>query len=273
MSVPFDLHVHTSFSDDGEGTIEEFCERALELGIRELGFAEHVDLCPADPHYNFLDYGSYHDAVHAAREKYKGRLSIRLGLEITYLPSIAGEIRSWLEGKDFDYLIGAIHLLDDGQACVSEEDTAHEYFKSRDPVEAYENYFDHVLELVKSGLFDVLAHLDIINRYGLNYLGRFNYGQFYGQIRRILEGVIKRDMALELNASGLRKNINIPHPHPDILKIYYELDGRLVLPGSDAHSPEDLGACLPEAVEFAQRANLDDFVSFENRMPVYLELK
>jgi histidinol-phosphatase (PHP family) len=269
--VPFDLHLHTRLSEDGEGTIEGYCEKALEMGMSELGFTEHVDLCPTDPHYNFLDYERYRGEISAARARYQGRLAIRMGMEVTYLPSIAKDISDYLEGKDFDYLIGAIHLLDEGAGCISEQEPAHEYFKTRDPVEVYENYFELVLEMVRSGLFDVLAHLDLINRYGLNYLGKFEYGRFYGLLRRILEGAIKRDMALELNASGLRKNLGQPHPHQDILKMYYELDGQLILLGSDAHSPGNLGACLDEAVEIATRIGLNTFVSFEGRMPVYLE--
>jgi histidinol phosphatase-like PHP family hydrolase len=51
-----DYHVHTSYSFDASGTIDEVCAIAAARGLREVGFTEHVGIDPSDDAYGTLDW-------------------------------------------------------------------------------------------------------------------------------------------------------------------------------------------------------------------------
>lgn len=43
-----DYHVHSNFSCDGKSTLFEMSQRAIDLGIEEIGISEHMDFEPKD---------------------------------------------------------------------------------------------------------------------------------------------------------------------------------------------------------------------------------
>jgi len=266
-----DLHIHSQLSHDGKAEIKDYCEQALNLGIKELGFCEHLDLFPKDPHFGIHNYQLYKREMEKAREHYPN-LKIRMGLEVTYLPEIEKEIREYLENKDYDYILGAVHLVDEGNSTISEQEPAQLYFGRKEKEECYQGFFELVLRAVKSGLFDGIAHLDLVNRYGLNYFPDWEWRFHYGIIKRIFEGIIKRGMALEINSSGLRELPKRPYPEKDLVKLYQELGGEIITIGSDAHSPEFLGAGLAEVIQELKSLGFSRLSSFERRNPQWIEL-
>jgi len=266
-----DLHVHSSFSFDGQGTVQEYCEQAVSLGLQEICFLEHLDLYPQDPYCRYLDDAAYAAAIAEARAKFQDRLLIRMGVEVTYLPSLEKEIAESIEGKGYDCVAGGVHLIFGGEGGISEEMEALETFARHEAEEVYADYFEHVAGAVRSGLFDVICHLDLVQRYGIHHLAQFEYGRFYSTLRRILEGMVKREIALEINSSGLRQTPQAPYPSAPILQLYRELGGQLITLGSDAHQPGHLAEGLAESWEVAEKAGRFRPVSFQARTPVPLE--
>jgi hypothetical protein len=112
------------------------------------------------------------------------------------------------------------------------------------------------------------CHLDLVQRYGVHHLKEFEFSRWYGQLRRILEGLIKREMALEINSSGLRQSPQSPYPSRAILKLFRELGGQLITLGSDAHQPVHLADGLEQCLELARNLGGFQVVSFQNRLPV-----
>jgi len=266
--APFDFHVHTSFSHDGEGTVEEYCERAALQHLKAVGFCEHVDLDPRDFVSGRHDYEAYRAAVTEARQKWGDRLIIRMGAEVGYVPRIHDEIRGFLQEHPYDFVIGSVHAIGDGASGVSDEYEALETFARMELMEAYEEYFEAVRQMVVGGQFDAVGHLDLVNRYGVNYLPeRLEWGRFYGTLRRIFEGVIKREMAIEVNTSGLRQGPQATYPPRELLQLYREVGGEKVMIGSDAHCLKDLGAGVPTALKLARDLGLNPFVCFRERSP------
>jgi histidinol-phosphatase (PHP family) len=267
-----DLHVHSTVSHDAKSTIDEHCAAALEKGLVEIGFSEHLDLCPTDKHCGLHDYARYKSEIESARKKFPG-LKIRMGVEVSFLPADLAAVAAFLSGKDYDYALAAIHLVADGKFTVSEREPCLAYFATKTPEECYREYFGIALAAVRSGLFDGLAHLDIINRYGLEVEPEWEWRSYYAVLREIFEGVIKRNIALEINTSGYRQQPCRPYPDKDVIKLYRELGGNMITVGSDAHNTDNLGSGVPQAIKLAQSLGFKQLTSFERRVPQCLELK
>ena len=266
-----DLHIHSALSHDAEPTIREYCERARETGMMELGFAEHLDLSPTDPHCGKHDYQKYRAEIAEARREFP-ELKIRMGVEATFLPSDKKVFMEYLDGKEYDYVLGAVHLLENVAANISEEEPCREYFSRKDAEQCYAEFFELTLELVKSGIFDALAHLDIINRFAVNYAPNWEWRPYYGMLRRIFEGMIKRQMALEINTSGWRQAPGRPFPETELVRLYRELGGKMVCIGSDAHRLEHLGCGCGRALELARELGFSQVVTFERRNMIWITI-
>jgi len=268
-----DLHIHSAISHDGTAGIREVCRKAQELSLGEIGFTEHLDLHPSDPHFGLHNYEQYQEEIERARKEFP-KLGIRMGVEVTYLPGIRKEIQEYLEHKEYDYVLGAVHLVEDGRTTISEEEGCRDFFARKDSGECYQEYFELALETVRSGLFDAIAHLDLINRYGLSYCPEgWEWTAYYGLVRRIYEGMIKRGMALEINTSGLRQGPNRPYPDQDLLEFYRELQGEMITIGSDAHQLENLGFGVEPTLNLVRHLGFSQVVSFERRNVIWLEIK
>lgn len=268
-----DLHVHSDCSDDGASSIADYARRAAELGLVEVGFCEHVDLDPRDKGYGYLKPKCYDQEIAAARAQVS-QVRLRQGIEIAYQAGREHEIRDWLDGHAWDYVVTSVHVVDyaDGWAIVSEPRTANAYFANHNQRQAYVPYFEELLKAVQSGFGDVLGHLDLVKRYGTAYYGPFDPFRFEGEIRGVLQAAIVRGMGLEINTSGLRQSPAEPYPALPVLHWYCELGGNILTVGSDAHHSDSLGAGVPEALDLAREAGFQAVATFEARQPQWIDL-
>ena len=247
-----DYHVHSTCSGDGKATIDEMCSRAVELGIREIAFTEHVVYNPADICYRTFDLDLYRSRIEAARDKFGG-LRILTGTEFCdphVYPVQLGEAQSW----GLDMILGSVHWVGDAMISVDS-------FTGLDVMETYHQYFDEVLKAVQTGGFDVLAHFDLVKRFGVRHLP-FSVEPLRKQIKAILEVMIGRGIALELNTSGLRQPCAETFPGRETLELYRSLGGELVTIGSDSHRTEQLGFGLKEGMALLQSVGLGRIRSF-----------
>ncbi len=268
-----DLHVHSTCSGDGESSIAEVALQAATLGLAEVGFCEHVDFDPRDQDCGYLNPASY-DREMANARAVAPQVHLRQGVEITYQARLESEIRTWLEGRTWDYVVASVHLVDydDGWAIVSEQNTSAAYFATHDQRQAYSPYFEEVLCAARSGLGDLLGHLDLIKRYGVAHYGPFEPADFADEIRAILRTAIGRGVGLEINTSGLRQSPGEPYPTLTVLRWYRELGGEILTIGSDAHRAGDLGAGVREALALAEEAGFRAIASFEQRGIHWIDL-
>lgn len=255
-----DYHVHTERSGDGSGSILAACASAINTGLTEICFTEHVDFEPTDSCYGTFDYTLYRDQVDAARDAFADRLTIRCGVEVDYQDKFSSQIGDFFDGKYFDYVVGSAHYVD-GILLENHRD----YFPGKELNEAYRPYFDNVLAVVETGWFDTLAHMDLCKRHGTKYFGPFDLEPFWEQIVNILKAVIDKGMTLEVNTSGLRQFPKETYPSKEIMEQYYKMGGKSIIVGSDAHNPNDIGTGISTALDMIKKVGFGSIDTYSER--------
>ena len=264
-----DWHVHPDYSLDATGTIDQYCRRALELGLEEICFTTHYDSDPfrkdEDP---FMRIGGklvplneesvqrYINEVGEAKKKYnRSGLRVNVGLEVDYAPHIEEELRQNLSKFDLDYLLGAVHCLD--HIAISASNEAERYFVKKSMEETVEEYYNILRQAVTSNLFDAIAHLDIYKKYGLGFYGDNILTSHRGLVEPILEAMVKHNVGMEINTGVLRKGHREFCPGREILKTALQMGVRIAAIGSDAHKIEHLGMGIEEAYHIVDNLKRD----------------
>jgi len=251
-----DIHNHTTLSNHAVGTMEEYVKKALDLGIDVYGFSEHAPMKNFEDGYRLVlekkDF--YENEVKILKEKYSKNIEILLGYEVDYLEGdyILDEIKN----ANVDYLIGSVHYL--GSWGFDNPEFIGEY-KNRDIDTIWQEYFDAIEAMAKSGIFNICGHFDLIKVF--NYLPKKDV-----KIMALnsLKAIKKANMVMEINSSGFRKPVKEQYPSRDILELAYELDIPITF-SSDAHSVEHVGFKYDEAISLAKEIGYTQCVYFKNR--------
>lgn len=252
-----DCQVHSYRSHDGRASIQEQCEKAIELGLDVLGFTEHKDFDPADPVVNHFDYARYMDEIRQARHEYGKRLKILAGVEIDYQKWFEDKIFDYLEQHSFDFVMGCVHYVDREMLMTPE------YNQGRTKRQAYTDYFRAVKDSVESGFFHIIGHLEYANRRGIAAWGTYEANEYREELTAIFEAMIPRGVALEVNTAGLHQNIGLTYPTRDTVALYASVGGALLSVGSDAHHPDQLGYSYDTALQIATDNNLSHLSIWE----------
>ena len=258
MSLPADYHMHTPLCHHAVGEPTHLAAQALRLGIPEIGFTEHSPMARDD----FDDWRmitselpAYFAKVDKARKDHP-QLTIKIGLEVDYLPGQEDWIRDLASRHPWDYFIGSVHYVDswaiDNPALISE-------WKHRDAMEIWTAYFERLTMAAESGLFEIIGHADLCKKFG-----------FYPQqdctplFSRFLQAAKRSGSAIELNTAGLRKDCHEIYPSPRILHMAAQI-GVPITFGSDAHAPGEVGMNFAEAVQLAHSAGYTHACRFTAR--------
>ncbi len=249
-----DLHNHTIRCNHAEGTVDEYIQKAIALGIDIYGFSEHAPM-NFDENYRlcFHEMKSYEKDVLYAREAYEGKIEILLGYEIDYLPNY---INHKVLDAEVDYLIGSIHFINEWGFDNPEFIGGYE---GRDINEIWQSYFDAVESMAKSGLFDIAGHLDLLKVF--KFLPTKDVRIL---AKNALKAIKKADMTIEIDTAGLRKPIEEIYPSRPLMEEIYELDIPITF-GSDAHSIEHAGHGYDAAVSLAKEIGYTKAMTFRNR--------
>ncbi len=229
-----DYHLHTSLCKHAEGEIHEYIEAAIEKGITEICFADHIpmpDGFDAEHRMDPKEFDQYVEKIEHIRVKYRG-IHILIGIEADYIEGYENYLRDFLAGYPFDLVIMSVHFIKkwaDKQWVFSYE------YTNETLVQQYKDYFDAMVKGIQTGLFDIVGHLDLIKRPKRPVL-RSNSRE----VERVLDAVKKAGMSIELNTSGLRKHIAEPYPDMEIVEMAIGKEIPLVF-SSDAHKPEHVG--------------------------------
>jgi len=249
-----DLHNHTTRCNHAKGTVDEYIQRALELGIDIYGFSEHAPM-DFDPKYRlaFEEMEAYTSDILTAKEKYKGDIDILLGYEVDWLQ---GHMSEKVLNADVDYLIGSVHFIDKWSFDNPEFIGAWE---NKDIDEIWKAYFEATEAMVKSGLFDVVGHLDLIKVF------KFMPKQDVRVLAKdVLEAIKKSNMVMEINTAGLRKPIGEMYPSRALLEEAYALDIPITF-SSDAHAVDQIGLGYDLATTLAKDIGYTKAVTFQGR--------
>ena len=262
-----DYHFHTDFSGDSQTPAHAQLEQAISLGMKSLCVTDHHDY-DVDSVIDFtLSADRYMETMTALKEEYRGRIDLRIGIELGLQTHLKEYFKELLSAYPFDFVIGSTHF-------INRKDPAYpEFFEGRDEREAYLQYFQVTLNNVKNlDTYDVAGHLDYIVRYGPNKAAYYSYEAYRDVLDDILRAVIESGKGIECNTAGFRKGIRQPNPCVPVLKRFKELGGEILTIGSDAHVPEDLGADFQKARELLLECGFSYYTEFKGRRPEFKPL-
>jgi histidinol-phosphatase (PHP family) len=266
----FNLHTHSKFCD-GTGDPEDYITMALDLGFHTLGFSSHAPV-PFKNNFAIKDEAKLLDYCHTVerlREKYQGRISVMLGLELDYISGISNDFREIKEKCHLDYTIGSVHLVRngnndglwfiDGPKVESYDSGLRDVFNG-DVRAAINAYYHQVNTMILTQKPDIIGHFDKIK---MHNRGRY-FGEdepWYRELVMQLVDVIKRTgTVVEVNTRGIyKKRSSDLYPGKWILEILREQKIPLTL-SSDAHRPDEINGYYKETLDILKNMGIRDLL-------------
>lgn len=233
----YDFHIHSNFSLDSKATMESIVKSAIEKNLRTICFTDHVDFEATEDKIDLsFRPRDYLKDINRVKYKYRDCIEILAGVEIGAQPGLEERYQSFVDEYDFDFVIMSLHAIN--QKDIFQEYNSTELSSSS----IISKYYDEMLYCVNSyDNFDVVGHLDYIDRYIDNKEILQNYDLYMEKIENILKIIIDKGKGIELNTSGLRYRLGVTHPKSSILKLYKDLGGDIITFGSDSHVAEHVG--------------------------------
>lgn len=263
----FDLHLHTIRSADGRQTIDEACESAIRAGLEGIAVCDHVDMWFSEKLNTLEQIRRCKEDVRRARKRYGDRLEILQGVEMAeylYDPALADRI---LGLGGFDVILGSVHSvaiedIDDSYSRVDFSDMPEDKIRR-----FLKRYFQIMSEMIEKTDFDVLTHLTCPLRYiNGKYHRNVDLSRFEEDIRTILEMIIRRDIPLEVNTSGIGSFYGHYMPGPDLIRTYADMGGRLLTLAGDAHIPQNVGNAFAQTRTMLLDMGFDSYCIFRGRV-------
>ena len=284
-----DYHIHCEFSDDSREKMENQIERAIELGLDEICFTDHVDYGikkdwsegnieyrggdgmngfeDMDPIAN-VDYPKYFEKLHRMKDIYKDRITIRQGLEFGIQTiTVAQYEKLFSDYRDeLDFTLLSMHQVDNLEFWTGD------FMKGRTQKEYNEKYYQEIYAVMKVFRnYSVLAHLDLLVRY--DPLGAYPFANVRDMVAEILKLAIRDGKGIELNTSSWHYGLSDTQPSRAILKLYKDLGGKIITIGSDAHITKFLADHLDDAMDILKNEiGFTEFCTFDHMEPVFHKL-
>lgn len=262
-------HFHDELSSDAHAPLSEHCVAAAGE-VTHVCVTNHAEVMDetggwrADPAEMIPRFLRGAGDVKSAREAHPD-LEIRLGVELEYRPEWREGFEELVAAVPFDFVLGSVHIVDGMN--ISGGPGVDRFFEGRTQSEAYSAYFRELAEMVEWGGFDVVAHFDLVKRYGHRHYGPYDPADFRDLILPVLGAMAARGIGLEINTSGVDQAPGAPYPEPQILEWARDAGVRVLTIGSDSHRPDRFAAGLAEGRRLARRAGWESFTVFEGRSP------
>jgi histidinol-phosphatase (PHP family) len=269
VGVLTDYHVHlrpddrdASFADAfSAANIERYRDAANTAGIAELGVSEHVHRFLAC--LEIWDHPFWReqatDDLEAYCEYVRGETDLRLGLEVDYVPGREDRTASLIERCELDYVIGSVHFLGD-RAVDWDRFDIWETGRSANAV--WTRYFETLAQAAHSGLFDILAHPDLVKMWGADRPAPDGDPSRYYE--PALQAIADTGISIEVSTAGLRKPVGEIYPAPAFLAGAVEAGAPVAL-SSDAHVPEHVGFEYERALELLASCGVTELATFDRR--------
>jgi histidinol-phosphatase (PHP family) len=263
-----DYHLHLRQDDLGATAADHFTEEnvdrylaaAEEHGIEELGVSEHV--------YRFgqaLEVWDHPFWREQARDdldayvEFVRTTPLRLGIEADFIPGAEDRMANLLDGRGFDYVVGSVHFL--GNRAVDHE--GYDVWEDEgDPERVWSHYFRTLAEAARSGLFDILAHPDLVKVWGRGRPVPERDHRFYYE--PAIEAIAESGIAVEVSTAGLRKPVEEIYPSQAFAQMCVEAGAEFAL-SSDAHAPDQVGYGYDRALDLLESLDVDRICVFEGR--------
>jgi histidinol-phosphatase (PHP family) len=253
----FDASPERYFTEENVG---RYLDAARQAGIAELGVAEHV--------YRFaeaLEISRHPFWVAQATDdlaeycEFVRSTPLRLGIEADYVAGAEDRIGNLLDRHQFDFVVGSVHMLGDRFVDHADYDV---WEGEADPDRVWTSYFEHLAEAARCGLFDVLAHPDLVKMWGPErpWPERDPRSHF----EPALEAISEAGVAVELSTAGLRKPVGDFYPSKALCEMCVEAGVPFAL-SSDAHAPDQIGYAYDRAVKLLAELGVSEICAFAGR--------
>ena len=253
--VLYESHCHTKLCNHAFGEPDEYAAVALARGFRGITFTCH---CPLPDGYSASvrmrpdQYDEYLAMIATTRERFAGRLDVRLGLESDFYPGVEPWLEKLHARVPLSHVLGSIHY--------QVMDYRRRYYTGE--IFSYQQvYYDHLALSAESGLFDTLAHPDLIKN---ESPADWNFEQMRPYIERSLDRIAVTGVAMELNTSGAHKALPEMNPSLSQLLLMQER-GISVVIGADAHVPQRVGDGYMKALHLLLAAGYSEVSFFIDR--------
>jgi histidinol-phosphatase (PHP family) len=240
---------------------DDYRSAAGERGIEELGVSEHI--------YRFTqaldvwDHAYWRESAQDDLDAYcafvREETDLKLGIEADFIPGREDRMAELLAGRDWDYVVGSVHFL--GDAAV-DYDRFDVWTSGRSADEIWRTYFTWLGEAARSGMFDILAHPDLVKVWGGERPGPDRDPRFYYELA--MDGIAESGIAVELSTAGLRKPVGEIYPSHAFLEMLVDAGNPIAL-SSDAHTVEHIGYGYDRARELLEAVGVGQLAVFERR--------
>ena len=253
-----DYHIHTTLCGHAEGEVSDYWSAARRNGLSEICFTEHApnpDEYDPEHRMRLEQFPLYKDAVAGIQGEKAPR--VLFGIEADHYEGCERFLGLWLPGQGFDFVLGSVHFIDGWGFDNPEE---RHIWDSVDVAATWRKYFEAIMRLVGTRLFDAVGHMDLPKKFGHRPPDK----DLKEMVQPVLDRMAEAGMGMELNTSGLRKPVGEIYPSPLIVSLARERDIPICF-GSDAHSPADVGTDFALALKLAREAGYADYFRIRKR--------
>ena len=266
--IPADCHTHSMLSPDGHDTPEAVAQRAFELGIQHFTLTDHIENERSDEWGDCKNADRSFEVYKKLKAEYEGRMNVYYGVELGQAMFDQAKAERIIAEHDYDFILGSTHrtrTYERIDLLPDDVEIRHHCMKE---------YFEEELAIAEWGKISSLAHLTFMLRYAFKGTvgSMVDVSQFDPVIDKILDVIIRNDIALEINSAGIRKGLDVPMPSEEYVQRYYDKGGRLITVGSDAHWATDVGVDIPECLEMLKKIGYNEICVFSRRQPTFIKI-
>ncbi len=257
----FDYHVHTELSVDCATAMATSCVAAIDAGITEIAFTDHIDHQPSDFGFGYYRIDDYFRALDDVRAEFGDRLTILAGAEIDFHTDTYDAVEQWVNAnlERYDFTIGSVHYASDGRLIypsLYDEMTLDEVFTA---------YLQEIETAVRTGWFCSIGHLDIPKRYLPKRCRMYEPADIHDRLQPVFQAMIDSNVGFEINTSGIRQAPKTSMPGPTIVRWYADAGGTRITTGTDSHTERTIGAGVPLTLEMLRLCGVPAVMSFRQR--------
>ncbi|MFW9866476.1 MAG: histidinol-phosphatase HisJ [Candidatus Thorarchaeota archaeon] len=282
-----DWHVHTSLCRHAEGSAEDYVKKGIEIKLDVIGISDHfpyeylrnssivIEEVPYQEYAMTLkEVDSYLNTIEELKKKYQNQIQIRTAFEIDYFKNQEELLNVQFKRRlnDLDYVLGSVHILNGRSGLFAFDDRRFlEMYKEYESIDIiYIEYFHKLQNMINSNefKFDILSHFDLPKKYNKRPI---NKKLVMNEAIKTLELIKKRDLTIEINTGGMRKEVKEQYPSFEIVEHIFELDIPILL-GSDAHKPDDLAHNFKMIINRLKQIGFNQLAHFNKRKRTFIEI-
>ncbi|TFF98693.1 MAG: histidinol-phosphatase HisJ [Promethearchaeota archaeon] len=278
-----DFHTHNKLCRHAQGNIKDYIEAAIDKNLKTIGISDHF---PYEIYSNMegIPYEEYSMTVkeiqkylftiQEAKKKYKKEINVRASFEVDFIINQVPVLNNILDNikTQLDYILGSIHVLysERGPWCFDDSRFLGEFNNYESVNDVYLHYYNTMLEMVqeKAFDFDIVSHFDLPKKFNKR---PEDDALIMDKIIEVLKQIKERELTIEINTSGFRKEVGEQYPSMKIIQKIHELDIPIVL-SSDAHNPKEVGYKFDFMIQKLKEIGFKKLASFENRKRTFIQI-